>query len=513
MSEGPHRKTWKLSELASHVTGSLEGDGAVEISGLNSLEEAGTGELTFVANRKYLPELAQTKASAVILPPDVPAEIPAIRSQNPYLAFARIATLIQGETAAPRGVNPDLVQGEECRLGKDLSIHPRVVLGNNVTLGDRVTLHPGVIIGDNSVIGDDALLYANVSVRENCRIGRRVILHCGVVIGSDGFGFAPDGKGYYKVPQAGGVVIEDDVEIGANSTVDRGTLGNTIIRKGAKIDNLVMVAHNVEIGENSIIVSQVGISGSTKIGNHVTLAGQVGVAGHLTIGDNVMVGAQSGITRNLAPGKQVSGLPVIEHKKWLKAASSFEHLPQIRKAVRTLQDRIEAMLKDPPAASDEAGGKQAPGTGKPEGGNRMMDINEIMEYLPHRYPFLLVDRIIEIETGKRIVGLKNVTHNEPFFQGHFPGHPIMPGVLIIEAMAQTAGVLSMQMVDDPSTKVIYFMSIDRAKFRQPVVPGDQLRLELEVIKIRVPIMKFEGRAYVEDKKVAEAVLTATIADK
>jgi len=143
----------------------------------------------------------------------------------------------------------------------------------------------------------------------------------------------------------------------------------------------------------------------------------------------------------------------------------------------------------------------------------MMDVNEIMQYLPHRYPFLLVDRILEIEAGKRIVGLKNVTHNEPFFQGHFPGHPIMPGVLIIEAMAQTAGVLSMQMVDDPASKVIYFMSIDRAKFRQPVVPGDQLRMELDVVKIRVPIMKLEGHAYVGDKKVAEALLTATIADK
>ncbi len=373
MPEKPNRKTWKLSELASHVAGSLDGDGTIEISALNSLQEAGAGELTFVTNPKYIPELERTAASAVILPPDVPSEIPAIRSQNPYLAFAKIATLMQGEAAPPRGVSPDLVQGEGCHLGKDLSIHPHVVLGNNVTLGDRVTLHPGVVIGDNNIIGDDSILYSNVSVRENCRIGNRVILHCGSVIGSDGFGFAPDGKGYYKIPQTGGVVIEDDVEIGANSTVDRGALGNTIIRRGAKIDNLVMVAHNVEIGEDSIIVSQVGISGSTKIGNHVTLAGQVGVAGHLTIGDDVMVGAQSGITRNLAPKKQVSGLPVIEHKKWLKAASSFEHLPRIRKAVRTLQDRInriEAMLKNPPASSDETGGKQAPDTGNSEGGKQ-----------------------------------------------------------------------------------------------------------------------------------------------
>jgi len=334
------RKTWRLTELAEQAGGILEGDGTLEISGLNSLQEARTGEITFLANPKYLPELAGTQASAVILAPDIPATIAAIRSKNPYLAFAKIATLMQGGTPAPCGVSPDLVQGEGCRLGKDLSIHPRVVLGNHVTLGDRVILHPGVVINDHSIIGDGAICYSNVSVRENCRIGKGVILHCGVVIGSDGFGFAPDGKGYYKIPQTGGVVIGDNVEIGANSTVDRGALGDTVIGRGTKIDNLVMVAHNVEIGENSIIVSQVGISGSTKIGHHVTLAGQVGVAGHLTIGDEVMVGAQSGITRNLAPGKRVSGLPVIDHQKWMKAASSFEHLPTIRKSVRKLEERI-----------------------------------------------------------------------------------------------------------------------------------------------------------------------------
>ncbi|NOY52854.1 MAG: UDP-3-O-(3-hydroxymyristoyl)glucosamine N-acyltransferase [Deltaproteobacteria bacterium] len=358
MSGKGHHKTWRLSELASQAGGHLEGDGTLEISGLNSLKDAGTGELAFLANPKYLPELERTKASAVILPPDVPVRIAAIRSPNPYLAFAKIATLMQGERPAPLGVSSDLMQGVRCRLGKDLSIHPRVVLGNHVTVGDRVTLHSGVVIGDNSIIGDDTRFYSNVSVRENCRIGKRVILHCGVVIGSDGFGFAPDGNEYYKIPQTGGVVLEDDVEIGANSTIDRGALGDTIIRRGTKIDNLVMIAHNVEIGENSIIVSQVGISGSTKIGNHVTLAGQVGVAGHLTIGDEVTVGAQSGITRNLAPKKRVSGLPVIDHQKWLKAASSFEHLPTIRKAVRKLEERIrelEATRREAPGSSKEGG--------------------------------------------------------------------------------------------------------------------------------------------------------------
>jgi UDP-3-O-[3-hydroxymyristoyl] glucosamine N-acyltransferase len=343
MPQRPEQRCWSLSELASHVQGEVEGDGAIQLSGIDALDTAKSGDITFLANPKYLPALESTCASAVILPPDVPTRIPAIRSKNPYLAFAKIATLLQEEAAAPIGVSSDLVQGEGCRLGGDLSIHPRVTLGNRVTLGDRVTLHPGVVIGDDSVVDDDAILYANVSVRERCRLGKRVILHCGVVIGSDGFGFAPDGDKYYKIPQTGGVILEDDVEIGANSTVDRGTLGDTIIRKATKIDNLVMVAHNVEIGENTILVAQVGVSGSTEIGNHVTLAGQVGVAGHLKIGDQVTVGAQSGITRDILSGKQVSGLPVIDHTKWLKAAATFEHLPEMRRAIRQLKDQVNRL--------------------------------------------------------------------------------------------------------------------------------------------------------------------------
>jgi UDP-3-O-[3-hydroxymyristoyl] glucosamine N-acyltransferase len=336
-------KSWTLQELADTVQGELEGDGSIRISKVAGIDEAGDGEITFLASPKYHTSLETTRASAVVLSPGIPTAVPAIRSQNPYLAFAKIATLLQIKPEQPAGVSTDLIQGEGCQLGKDLSIHPRVVLGNNVVIGDRVILHPGVVIGNDSVVDDDSLLYSSVSVRENVRIGKRVIIHCGVVIGSDGFGFTPDGERYYKIPQMGGVRIEDDVEIGANTTIDRGTLGNTVIGKGTKIDNLVQIAHNVEIGKDCIIVSQAGVSGSTVVGDHVTLAGQVGVAGHLKIGDHVMVGGQSGVTKDVPSGRIISGMPAIPHRNWLKAATSFEHLPSIRKAIKRIQVQVERL--------------------------------------------------------------------------------------------------------------------------------------------------------------------------
>ncbi len=347
MSSQEAEKFCTLQELAHAVQGELEGDGSIRISRVASIDEACEGEITFLANPKYHVSLEKTRASAVILSPGIPTSLPAIRCENPYLSFARVATLLQIDSHRPAGVSPDLVQGEGCQLGEDLSIHPRVVLGKNVVIGDRAALHPGVVIGDDTVVGEESLLHSSVSIREGVRIGKRVVVHCGAVIGSDGFGFAQDGERYFKIPQIGGVRIDDDVEIGANTTIDRGTLGDTVIGRGTKIDNLVQIAHNVEIGQDCIIVSQVGISGSTVIGDHVTLAGQVGVAGHLTIGDRVIVGAQSGITKDIPPGRMVAGLPAINHREWLKAASSFEHLPSIRKALKRIQahvDRLEQQL-------------------------------------------------------------------------------------------------------------------------------------------------------------------------
>jgi len=345
MSEQKKKKFWTLSELAAEVQGELEGDGAVRVSGVASLQEAAEGEITFLANPKYQSSLKKTRASAVILSPGIPVKIPAIRSRNPYLAFAKVATLVGKIPYKSLGVSPDLVQDEGCRLGRDLSIHPKVVLGRDVRIGDRVTLYPGVVIGDHSVVEEDALLYSSVQVREGVRIGKRVIIHCGAVIGSDGFGFAPDGERYFKIPQLGGVRIEDDVEIGANTTIDRGALGDTVIGKGTKIDNLVHIAHNVVIGENCILAAQVGFAGSTVIGDHVTMAGQVGVAGHLKVGDHVTIGGRSGITKDIPPGRTVSGFPAIDHRDWLKAAGSFGHLPSIRKTLNQLQDRVDRLYQ------------------------------------------------------------------------------------------------------------------------------------------------------------------------
>ena len=239
-------------------------------------------------------------------------------------------------------------------MGIEVTIYPGAWVADGVRLGNRVTVYPGAALYPGVVVGDDVTLHANVSIRERCRIGNRVIIHDGTVIGSDGFGYAPDGAGYYKIPQIGIVVVEDDVEIGANVVIDRAALEVTRIGRGTKIDNLVQIAHNCVIGENCMIVSQVGISGSTKLGNHVTLAGQVGVAGHLEIGDNVMIAAQSGVPGNVPAGQVMSGSPAIPHREWLKASTVFGRLPELRKTVADLEKRLAELEKTR---------DQGPGTG------------------------------------------------------------------------------------------------------------------------------------------------------
>jgi UDP-3-O-[3-hydroxymyristoyl] glucosamine N-acyltransferase len=239
-----------------------------------------------------------------------------------------------------QGVMEGALVGKNVVMGKEISIYPGAYVADGVKIGNRVVLFPGVVLYEGVEVGDDVTLHANVTVREGCRIGNRVIIHSGVVIGSDGFGYAPDGKGYQKIPQIGIVVIEDDVEVGANTTIDRAALGFTMIRRGTKIDNQVQIAHNCIIGENCIIVSQTGISGSTKLGEHVTLGGQVGIVGHLEIGDNVMVGAKSGVHNNVAGGQIFSGYPAFPHKEWLKSASVFSKLPEMRKTLNNLEKKV-----------------------------------------------------------------------------------------------------------------------------------------------------------------------------
>jgi UDP-3-O-[3-hydroxymyristoyl] glucosamine N-acyltransferase len=330
-----------VTELADYLGGVVQGDGSVVISGLGALESAGPDALTFLANPKYASKVAETSAGAVLMAPGGERYgRTAIEVANPYLGFAKLLTLFYTTPHKALGVLPAAIVNETATIGEGASIYPGSCIGRNVAIGKRTVIYPGAVLYDNVSIGDDCTIHANTVVRERCRVGNRCIIQPGAVIGSDGFGYAPDGKSYYRIPQIGIVVLEDDVEIGANSCVDRAAIEVTRISRGTKLDNLVQIAHNCQIGEDCMIVSQVGISGSTRIGNHVTLAGQVGVAGHLTIGDNVLVGAQSGVPSSLPANAAYSGSPTMPHKEWLKSAMVVPRLPEMKKTVSALEKRV-----------------------------------------------------------------------------------------------------------------------------------------------------------------------------
>lgn len=340
--------TKTLQELAEYLGGGVRGDGSVRISGLAPLDNAGPGTITFLANPKYAARVADTKADAVLMAPGGEAYgRNVIELANPYLGFAKLLTLFYTQPHPALGVMPGALLGANVTLGEEISIYPGAVIGNNVSIGARTVIYPGAVLYDGVSIGTDCVIHANAVVRERCRIGHRCKLQPGAVIGSDGFGYAPDGSSYYPIPQIGIVVLEDDVEIGANTTVDRAALEVTLIKRGTKLDNLVQVAHNCRIGEDCMIVSQVGIAGSSTIGNHVTLAGQVGVVGHVAIGDNVIVGAQGGVPGSLAANAYYSGSPAMPHKEWLRVMGTLPRLPDMRKKMTELEKKIaglEALL-------------------------------------------------------------------------------------------------------------------------------------------------------------------------
>ena len=333
-----------LRELAAYLGGRVIGDGEARIRGIGALDNAGAGEITFLANPKYATKVASTGATAVVLPPGAEAYGKnAIEVPNPYLAFAKLLTLFHVSPFKAKGVMAGALVGENVVMGDQVSIYPGVCVGDGVKVGNRVTLFPGVVLYEGVELGDDVVLHANVTVREGCRIGSRVIVHSGTVIGSDGFGYAPDGKEWYKIPQVGIVVIEDDVEIGANCAIDRAALDVTRVGRGTKIDNLVQIAHNCVTGANCMIVAQVGIAGSVKLGEHVTLAGQSAVAGHLEVGDNVVVGGKSGVHNNVPAGQILSGIPAFPHREWLRASALYPRLPEMRKSLSTLEKRVQEL--------------------------------------------------------------------------------------------------------------------------------------------------------------------------
>lgn len=342
MTEQTVQKAKSLTDLAALVQGELVGPADLMITGLNDLAGAGKGDITFLADHRRASELTGCRASAVIVPLSMmPCDLPVIKVRDPYLAAALIHNCFLSRPYHAGGIHPAAVVGEECVIPPAVSIAPHAVIGNRVRLGERVTVHPGVVIGDDVAIGDETVLYANVTVVARSVIGKRVIIHPGAVIGSDGFGYATDPGGrHVKRPHVGFVQIDDDVEIGANVCIDRGTFGKTWIREGAKLDNLVQLGHNVVIGAHSLLVAQVGIAGSTRTGHHVVIGGQVGLAGHLEIGNGVMIAAKSGVHNNQEDGAVIAGIPAITHKKWLRASTAFAKLPEIIRELRELKRQL-----------------------------------------------------------------------------------------------------------------------------------------------------------------------------
>jgi UDP-3-O-[3-hydroxymyristoyl] glucosamine N-acyltransferase len=327
-----------LSELAELTGGRVNGEGSIIVSGVATLRDARQGSVSFLADRRFEQEAAATRASALIVGRPTPLfDGPQLIAENPLLAFAKIATIFAPPPQRHQGVSHAASIDKTAELGADVSIYPGVFVGAGAKICDRVTLFPGVYVGENATVGRDTLVYPNVTIMNGVAIGNRVILHAGVVIGSDGFGFVRDGASSFKIPQLGTVRIEDDVEIGANCCIDRAALGETVVGRGVKMDNLIQVGHNVVIGEDSIIVAQAGISGSVRIGRQVVLGGQVGVADHLEIGDRAMVGSQSGIAKSVPPGEVVSGTPAIPHRRWLRASGLMARLPDIVDRLKKLE--------------------------------------------------------------------------------------------------------------------------------------------------------------------------------
>ena len=329
----------KLQAIASALEGELCGDGEIEITGVAPLDAAGPGHLTFLANQRYRDQVAASGASAILIAPgeELP-DRPAILVPNPYLAFARALRLFHPAPEFAPGAHPSAVVDETAELGPGASIGALAVVGARCKLGRNVVVHPGAVLYPDVEVGDDSIVHAKCVVREGCKLGARVVLQPGAVVGGDGFGYAPDEKGHYHpIPQVGIVELADEVELGANATIDRAAMGATKIGAGTKIDNLVMVAHNCQVGAHTVMAAQAGVSGSTKVGNHVMLGGQVGAAGHIEIGDRVIATAQTGIPSSIESGRMVSGSPATDNRAWLRISAALKKLPELTKRVRKLE--------------------------------------------------------------------------------------------------------------------------------------------------------------------------------
>jgi UDP-3-O-[3-hydroxymyristoyl] glucosamine N-acyltransferase len=341
---------FKAQSIADFLGGTIEGDAQVTVSDVCRIEEGKPGSLAFLSNPKYTKYLYDSDASIIIINqdfvPERPAKATLIRVPDAYKAFASLLELYQQGKANKTGIESPSFIDQTAVMGDDVYVGAFAYIGKNVHIGNHVKIYPQVYIGDNSVIGDETTLFAGVKIYEGTKIGRACVLHAGSVIGSDGFGFAPNENGSYsKIPQVGNVVLEDLVEIGANTTIDCATMGSTIVRTGTKIDNLVQIAHNVEVGENTVMASQTGIAGSTKIGKNCKFGGQVGVAGHVTIGDRVSLGAMSGVASNIKSDKTVLGTPAMDIAQAAKVYAIYRNLPQLREQFLELKKQVATIQK------------------------------------------------------------------------------------------------------------------------------------------------------------------------
>lgn len=335
-----------LDALATLVGGKVTGDGSTLIRGINGLKEACAGEISFLANPRYERLLDSTRASAVIVADGVRAPIPSIHVKNPDLAFARVAERFTGAPLRLKaGIHPAAVVARGAKIGREVSIGAHAVIEEGASVGEGTVIYPQVYVGHGAQVGRECLLYPQVVIREKCVLGDRVILHSGVAIGCDGFGFTTEEGVHKKIPQTGIVVVEDDVEIGANSAISRARFGQTVVHKGAKLDNLVHLAHNVVVGEGCLVAAQTGIAGSTKLGKYVMLGGQAGLGGHIELGDGVIVTAQAGVAKSFPPGVQITGHHAIESKKYFRQLAALSRLPEALAEIRRLKREVEELRK------------------------------------------------------------------------------------------------------------------------------------------------------------------------
>ena len=341
---------FSAQQIAGFLNGTIEGDPNVKVSNFSKIEEGKPGTLTFLANLKYAHHIYNTEASIVLVnndfKPEQPIKATLVKVENAYAALAMLLNLVEQSKSKKKGVDSTAFIAASATVSDDCYVGNFAYIGEGVKMGKNCMVYPHAYIGDHVTVGDNCVFYPHATVYENCIIGNNCILHAGSVVGADGFGFAPEGETYKKIPQLGNVIIEDDVEIGANTTIDRAVMDSTIIHRGVKLDNLVQIAHNVEVGENTVMAAQVGIAGSVKVGKHCMFGGQVGLAGHIHVADHVVFGAQAGVISDEKEATTLPEAPAINAKNFMRSSAIFNRLPDIYRSLGQMQREIEQLKKE-----------------------------------------------------------------------------------------------------------------------------------------------------------------------